>query len=267
MLKRLLTFTAVITFIFQMSPTITCAETTAADISTALSEADEDIVMLEIPDQSLADNYINIDVITSQKHTNLAWIGIMPLETPHDVISALNEYYDGYELRYYNTDAVEVLIDGKKMYFYTARLEVPDSYGEFEIRVYDGQESGAKELAVKYVSFARPNDIWAEICEDNLVTISNPYTVYNKPTADTIFTLSEKSVIEGIQDYHWNADEFDIDYLEQTISIENTKTKEIVYSGYVCSDSGYMDRQNALWYVFPYIVLPAGEYRIIDSHP
>lgn len=85
------------------------------------------------------------------------------------------------------------------------------------------------------------------------------------PTVDTIFTLTEPTMITGIWTYHWNAANYDIDFSRQTIQLKDTATDTVVYSGAV-RVGHYANTRDCDWIVLPNIVLPAGTYQVIDSH-
>ncbi len=85
------------------------------------------------------------------------------------------------------------------------------------------------------------------------------------PTVDTIFTLTEPTMITGIWTYHWYAANYDIDFSRQTIQLKNTTTNTVVYSGAV-RVGHHVNTRDCDWIVLPNIVLPAGTYQVIDSH-
>ena len=87
----------------------------------------------------------------------------------------------------------------------------------------------------------------------------------NGPTEDTIFTLTEPTMITGIWTYHWNAGNYEINFSQQTIQLKDTNTNTVVYSG-VVRVGHIWNTRNCDWIVLPNIVLPAGTYQLIDSH-
>lgn len=86
------------------------------------------------------------------------------------------------------------------------------------------------------------------------------------PTVDTLFTLTEPTKITGIWTYHYNVDNYDVDFSRQTIALQDAATGTVLYSGAVRVGHYWNPNRDCDWIVLPDIVLPVGTYRVIDSH-
>lgn len=91
----------------------------------------------------------------------------------------------------------------------------------------------------------------------------NIYGVYNQPTAETTFMLEAPVMLTYIETYHWN-------YAQGqpggTIALKDDKGS--IYGPWaVQTRPGQGGVPNAYWYAEPQVVLPAGDYTVVDSDP
>ncbi|MBU1110410.1 hypothetical protein KKB83_02245 [Patescibacteria group bacterium] len=92
----------------------------------------------------------------------------------------------------------------------------------------------------------------------------NIYAVYNKPTAETSFTLNQPRVIYSIQNYHWNSAQGNES--SGTIGLKDQDGK--TYGPWETTGAiGQGGVPNAYWTCYPNLELPAGIYTITDSDP
>ncbi|PKL75734.1 MAG: hypothetical protein CVV27_13855 [Candidatus Melainabacteria bacterium HGW-Melainabacteria-1] len=91
----------------------------------------------------------------------------------------------------------------------------------------------------------------------------NILAVFNQPTAPTQFTLAQATLMTYLQTYHWNNAQGSAG---GTIGLRDSTGK--LYGPWpVSTRPGQGGVPNAYWFVEPHIVLPAGDYTVVDSEP
>jgi len=87
--------------------------------------------------------------------------------------------------------------------------------------------------------------------------------VENKPSNPTKFTLDRTYLITEIRTYHWNHGK---GQAPGTIGIQD-ETGSVLKTMLASGEPGMWDVSDAYWKVAPNLVLPKGEYTILDSDP
>lgn len=91
---------------------------------------------------------------------------------------------------------------------------------------------------------------------------ANVYTVQNKPTNPTVFTIDRPRTITFVRNYHYNNN----GVLPGTISFKHTDGT--IYGPWQCVGGvGQGSVENAFWICYPFIQIKAGTYTVIDSDP
>ena len=99
--------------------------------------------------------------------------------------------------------------------------------------------------------------------EETLFDNGNIYTVYNKPTNQSVFTIANAYQVTYIETYHWNDRKG-----KSPGKISLKHSDGTIYGPWQASSrKGQWDVPNAYWFVSPYEVIKPGTYTIIDSDP
>ena len=87
--------------------------------------------------------------------------------------------------------------------------------------------------------------------------------VSSNPPNPSIITLSEDAYVTLIYTYHYvNGGQ-----LPGTIALQEVGGDETVFGPWTAVGSEGSGSPNAYWSVYPNVILPAGDYQVIDSHP
>ncbi|MDF3001839.1 MAG: hypothetical protein K0Q48_1958, partial [Bacillota bacterium] len=130
--------------------------------------------------------------------------------------------------------------------------------GEVLTGSYDFHRAEAEESGTSFR--------WLRISADETTVFTNENIggVGNGPSADTVFTIGEDTLISSIQNYHWN-------YGQGSSPVGEISLRDLdgrIFGPWQAQGlAGYMGVHNAYWVVSPQIVLPAGTYTIVDSDP
>ncbi len=188
-----------------------------------------------------------------------AWIGIIPSSIPHGS-EAVNDKHDV---------TYQYL---KKRTAGSMTFNAPGP-GAWDMRLHDS-DSGGKEFASVSFQVGEPppappggRDYTGHVPQTAKSTVlfdnGNIAGVDNGPSQPTTFSLSTAHVITLIQNYHWNSAR---GATPGTIGLRDANGR--LYGPWQSVGSpGQGGVPNAYWTVRPDIMLPAGVYSVIDSHP
>ncbi len=99
--------------------------------------------------------------------------------------------------------------------------------------------------------------------EELILEVNTLVRVDNDPISPTTFALDHPSKITKIQTYHWN---YGQGQTTGTIALQDRAGK--TFGPWQASgEPGMGGVPDAYWVVHPNVVLPAGEYTVIDSDP
>ncbi|NSW55765.1 MAG: hypothetical protein HPY44_07130 [Armatimonadetes bacterium] len=105
----------------------------------------------------------------------------------------------------------------------------------------------------------------AELVWDQAVTLfdnSNTVGVQNGPSQPTVFSLDRPHGIALVRTYHWNSGK---GATPGTLALRGADGA--VYGPWQARGAGDQQRSNIMWVVEPKIVVPAGQYTVVDSDP
>jgi len=96
-----------------------------------------------------------------------------------------------------------------------------------------------------------------------LFSVGNIDGVLNGPTRPTTFRLSAPTLVTQLRTYHWNGGR---GVPAGTLGLRDEKGRS--HGPWkVTAEKGYRDAPNVYWNAYPRVVLPAGEYTVVDSSP
>lgn len=173
-------------------------------------------------------------------------------------------------------DAVPAVIDGKTrlgFFFDDIRTSSEATSGGkvYSIRVWDEPiEERQVDVALEEDASRAPTAPTQEPVatagqeENNLIFDNNNIAgVINGPTTPTRFTIHQPHTITKVETYHWNNQQG-----APAGSIGLQHGDGTMYGPWrATARTGYLETQNAYWFVEPNVTIKAGTYTVIDSDP